>query len=96
MGKLHRKKKLGQFCSPGAEQYFLRKKNMDRSIDLAVQHMSFNHGDWKLVLNEYICYIRDIWQKDLAVWLKMEQMSVQKMFIDLQIKSAPHVKPWFM
>jgi len=30
---------LGQFCSPGAEQYFLRKKNMDRSIDLAVQHI---------------------------------------------------------
>ena len=39
MGKLHRKKKLGQFRSPGAEQYFLRKKNMDRSIDLAVQHI---------------------------------------------------------
>ena len=34
--------KLGQFRSPGAEQYFLRKKNMDRSIDLAVQHMQFD------------------------------------------------------
>ena len=33
--------KLGQFRSPGAEQYFLRKKNMDRSIDLAVQPMQF-------------------------------------------------------
>ena len=30
---------MGQFRSPGAEQYFLRKKNMDRSIDLAVQHI---------------------------------------------------------
>ena len=26
MGKLPKKKKLGQFRSPGAEQYFLRKK----------------------------------------------------------------------
>ena len=39
MGKLPYKKKLGQFRSPGAEKYFLRKKNMDRSIDLAVQHI---------------------------------------------------------
>merc|ERR1711867_197451 len=37
-----RKKKLGQFRSPGAEQYFLRKKNMDRSIDLAVQRLQTN------------------------------------------------------
>jgi len=39
-GKTPLEKKLGQFRSPGAEQYFLRKKNMDRSIDLAVQHKS--------------------------------------------------------
>merc|ERR1711867_74632 len=43
-----RKKKLGQFRSPGAEQYFLRKKNMDRSIDLAVQHM----------YSKYFCQVR--------------------------------------
>ena len=56
MGKLPSKKKLGQFRSPGAEIWLFKKKNMDRSIDLAVQHnakvimvmvLMTNQPNWK-------------------------------------------------
>ena len=30
---------MGEFWAPGAEIWLFKKKNMDRSIDLAVQHM---------------------------------------------------------
>ena len=40
---------MGQFRSPGAEQYFLRKKNMDRSIDLAVQHIFVCIKNWSIL-----------------------------------------------
>ena len=39
MGKLHWEKKMGEFWAPGAEIWLFKKKNMDRSIDLAVQHI---------------------------------------------------------
>ena len=38
-GKTPLEKKLGQFRSPGAEIWLFKKKNMDRSIDLAVQRI---------------------------------------------------------
>ena len=30
---------MGEFCAPGAEIWLFKKTNMDRSIDLAVQHI---------------------------------------------------------
>ena len=39
MGKLQLGKKIGEFWAPGAEIRLFKKKNMDRSIDLAVQHI---------------------------------------------------------
>ena len=39
MGKLQLGKKIGEFWAPGAEIWLFKKKNMDRSIDLAVQHI---------------------------------------------------------
>ena len=42
MGKLQLGKKIGEFWAPGAEIWLFKKKNMDRSIDLAVQHRVCN------------------------------------------------------
>ena len=42
-GKLHQEKKLGSFGHQGLRYDFLRKKKLDRSIDLAVQHI-YLHG----------------------------------------------------
>jgi len=39
MGKLQLGKKIGEFWAPGAKIWLFKKKNMDRSIDLAVQHI---------------------------------------------------------
>ena len=34
---------MGEFWAPGAEIWLFKKKNMDRSIDLAVQHMQISN-----------------------------------------------------
>ena len=49
MGKLQLGKKIGEFWAPGAEIWLFKKKNMDRSIDLAVQHISLS-----LILNKQL------------------------------------------
>ena len=36
---------MGEFWAPGAEIWLFKKKNMDRSIDLAVQHISITFGN---------------------------------------------------
>ena len=74
MGKLPKKKKLGQFRSPGAEQYFLRKKNMDRSIDLAVQQVLWCLGSFAFLQRfSYFSTFSIFWQFFLSDWLSVAQ-----------------------
>ena len=53
-------KKMREFRAPGAEIWLFKKKNMDCSIDHAVQHMS---TIWQL----YVNYMSTIWHSQCVV-----------------------------
>ena len=53
-------KKIGEFWAPGAEIWLFKKKNMDRSIDLAVQHSDYAF----LLQNSFVVFMHFLVQKN--------------------------------
>ena len=71
---------MGEFWAPGAEIWLFKKKNMDRSIDLAVQRMF-----WLLIIDEgpslsmtdgrVVAHFKLVWLSVMWLWQKWLDLS---------------------